>query len=89
MVRVDLNIISVVGLVLGAVAGVLFIVQHNVDADMRLGSYLGPDVPLAEIPLGGVILFVALITYAFGRVLWVVKHRGGMPNLPPRSDRED
>jgi hypothetical protein len=89
MVRVDLNIISVIGLILGAVAAVLVVVEYNTEADMRLGNYLGPDVPLAEIPLPWVVLFAALVTYAVGRFVWIIKHRGGMPQLPPRIDRED
>jgi len=89
MVRVDLNVISVIGLILGAVAGVLVIFEYNTGADMRLGNYLGPDVPLAAVPLPWVVLFAALITYASGRVIWVVKNRGGMPEFPTRSDEDE
>ena len=89
MVRVDLNIISVIGLILGAVAAVLVVVEYNTEADMRLGNYLGPNVPLAEIPLPWVVLFAALITYGVGRIVWIVRNRGGMPDLPSRDQRED
>jgi len=93
MVRVDLNVISIAGLVLGAVAAVLVVVQYNTEADMRLGNYLGPDVPLAEIPLPWVVLFAALVTYGVGRVIWIVRNRGGLPDLPhrepPHDDGED
>ena len=89
MVRVDLNVISVIGLILGGVAGVLVIVQYNTDSDMLLESYLGPNVPLAKIPLPWVVLFAALITYAVGRIVWIIKHRGGMPQLPGRHDEDE
>jgi hypothetical protein len=46
-------------------------------------------VPLAAIPLPWVVLFAALITYAVGRVVWVIKNRGGMPQLPTRPDEDD
>jgi cytochrome bd-type quinol oxidase subunit 1 len=89
MVRVDLNVISVIGLILGAVAAVLVVIQYNTEADMRLGSLLGEGVPLAEIPLPWVVLFAALITYAVGRIVWIVKHHGGMPQLPGRPDEDE
>ena len=89
MVRVDLNVIAVIGLILGAVAGVLVVVQYNTDADMRMGSLFWEGVPLAEIPLPWVVLFAALITYAVGRVVWIVRHRGGMPQLPVRHDADE
>jgi hypothetical protein len=88
MVRVDLNIVSVIGLILGAVAGVLVLVQYQAELDMRLGNYLGEGFPLAELPLPWVVLFLAVITYGVGRIMYLVKHRGGMPELP-RRDEED
>ena len=89
MVRVDLNIISVIGLILGGVAALLVVVEVNTDVDMRLGSYLGPNVPLAAVTLPWIVLFAALITYGTGRMIWIIRNRGGMPDLPPRDRRED
>ena len=56
----------------------------QLDKRGKSGSYL--ESVLATC---AVVLFAALITYSVGRVIWVIKNRGGMPQLPTRADDED
>jgi len=81
MLRVDLNRISIAGLLLALVAALLVLFELTTGADVRVQRLLGEGAPLARVPLAWVFALAGLIVYAIGRIVQIVTDRAG---LPPR-----
>lgn len=86
MVKVDLNRISVAGLILGVVAAILLTIERATESDFRVGRLLGPDAPFAGVPLYWIVGLVALLVYLVGRVVQLHRDGYGMPRRPDRGE---
>jgi hypothetical protein len=88
MVRVDLNRISIVGLLLGGAAVVLLILESRSEESWTVGRFLGEGAPLARVSLWMVFAVVGVLVYLTGRLVYLVQHRSEMPEWL-RSDRDE
>jgi hypothetical protein len=88
MVRVDLNAISIVGLVLGGVAAVFVFLEWQFEIAFPVSRIFGPNAPYAEVPIAWIFAIIGIVIYLIGRIVFVVKTRGGMPVLPKRREED-
>jgi hypothetical protein len=87
MVRVDLNKISIVGLLLGGVALVLLLLESRSEESWTVARVLGPNAPLARVSIWMVFAVVGVLVYLTGRLLFLARNRFGMPE-PLRRERD-
>jgi predicted membrane channel-forming protein YqfA (hemolysin III family) len=88
MVRVDLNAISIVGLVLGGIAAVFVFLEWQFQIAFPVSRIFGPDALYAEVPIAWIIAICGIVIYLIGRIVYVVKTRGGMPVLPKKTEED-
>lgn len=75
MVRVDLNTVSVVGLLLGLAALALVLLEYGTDTTLTVATVLGPGAPWARVQVWMIIAVAGVAVYLAGRILWLLKHR--------------
>lgn len=81
MVKVDINRISLIGLLLFPLAVIILIFE----GDRTVGSLLGEGAPFANVFLWMVVAVAAMLVYIVGRAIWLVKNNFGMPGSRRRS----
>ncbi|MHC4472541.1 MAG: hypothetical protein ACYTDY_03485 [Planctomycetota bacterium] len=86
MVRVDLNRISIVGLIMGGAAIILLLLDSRAEQDWTVATVLGPDAPLAGYSLWMILAVGSIIVYLTGRLIHLARNRFGMPPPPPPRD---
>jgi hypothetical protein len=86
MVKVDLNRVSVAGLVLGAVAAILLTIRLLTRSEITVGGLLGENAPFAKVPIYWAVALVALLVYLVGRVIQLHRDNYGMPRRPDRGE---
>ncbi len=80
MVKIDLNRISVIGLLLFAGAVIVLLLA----GDRTVGSLLGEGAPLAEVYLWMVVAVAAMLVYIAGRLIWLIRNNFGVPERSRR-----
>ncbi len=92
MVKVDLNWISVVGLVLGVAAAALMVREMTADSPWTVGALLGPEAPGANLSIWMVLAVAGAAVYLVGRIVFLARNQIGAPppvRRRPRDGGED
>lgn len=74
MIKVDLNILSIAGLLFGAASLVLLLAGESL-GDPTMESVFGEGAPFGKVALYMIFAFVGICVYLAGRVVWLLKNR--------------